>query len=131
MKLSVVSPVYKAEHMLGELVQRILALSIPGISEMELVLVEDGSPDQSWEEIKKAAANYPQVKGIQLSRNFGQHPAIVAGLQASMAPPSLSGYDRPSSHHHLQHPVGGASPNSFANLLCYLAAIVLKVKYYN
>jgi dolichol-phosphate mannosyltransferase len=83
MKLSVVSPVYKAEHMLGELVQRILALSIPGISEMELVLVEDGSPDQSWEEIKKAAANYPQVKGIQLSRNFGQHPAIVAGLQAS------------------------------------------------
>ena len=45
--------------------------------------MEDGSPDQSWEEIKKAAAKYPQVKGIQLSRNFGQHPAIVAGLQAS------------------------------------------------
>jgi dolichol-phosphate mannosyltransferase len=82
MKLSVVSPVYKAESMVEELVQRILALSIPEISEMELVLVEDGSPDQSWEEIKKVAAKYPQVKGIQLSRNFGQHPAIIAGLQA-------------------------------------------------
>ena len=82
MKLSIVSPVYKAERMVEELVQRILALSIPEISEMELVLVEDGSPDQSWEEIKKVAAKYPQVKGIQLSRNFGQHPAIIAGLQA-------------------------------------------------
>lgn len=81
MKLSVVSPVYKAERMVEELVQRILALSIPEISEMELVLVEDGSPDQSWEEIKKVAAKYPQVKGIQLSRNFGQHYAITAGLR--------------------------------------------------
>lgn len=83
MKLPVVSPVYKAKKLLEELVRRILALSIPIISEMELVFVEDGSPDQSWEEIKNVATKYPQVKGIQLSRNFGQHPAIIAGLQAS------------------------------------------------
>jgi dolichol-phosphate mannosyltransferase len=80
MKLSVVSPVYKAEKMVEELVNRILALRIPGISDIEIVLVEDGSPDRSWDEIVRLAAVHKEIKGIQLSRNFGQHHAIMAGL---------------------------------------------------
>jgi dolichol-phosphate mannosyltransferase len=81
MKLSVVSPVYKAEKMVEELVSRILALRIPGVSDIEIVLVEDGSPDRSWDEIVRLAAVHKQIKGIQLSRNFGQHYAITAGLR--------------------------------------------------
>lgn len=81
MKLSVVSPVYKAEKMVEELVNRILALRIPEVSDIEIVLVEDGSPDRSWDEIVRLAAVHKEIKGIQLSRNFGQHYAITAGLR--------------------------------------------------
>jgi glycosyltransferase involved in cell wall biosynthesis len=81
MKISVVSPVYKAEKMVEELVNRILALRIPGVSDIEIVLVEDGSPDRSWDEIVQLAAVHKEIKGIQLSRNFGQHYAITAGLR--------------------------------------------------
>ena len=80
MKLSVVSPVYKAEKMVEELVNRILALRIPEVSDIEIVLVEDGSPDRSWDEIVRLAAVHKEITGIQLSRNFGQHHAIMAGL---------------------------------------------------
>lgn len=46
----------------------------------EIILVNDASPDRSWEEIEKQCALHPCVKGINLSRNFGQHYAITAGL---------------------------------------------------
>jgi dolichol-phosphate mannosyltransferase len=53
--------------------------SIPG-THFELILVNDGSPDADWEQIRTLAATDPRVKGINLSRNFGQHHAITAGL---------------------------------------------------
>ncbi|MFK8013674.1 MAG: glycosyltransferase family 2 protein [Marinicellaceae bacterium] len=81
MKISVVVPVYYGAILVDELVDRLDA-SIAGIVEVyEIILVEDGSPDQSWEAIKKACANNKHVKGIKLSKNFGQHYAITAGLQ--------------------------------------------------
>ncbi len=48
--------------------------------DFEIILVEDGSTDDSWSEITRVAKIFPQVKGIKLSRNFGQHYAITAGL---------------------------------------------------
>jgi len=46
----------------------------------EIILVEDGSPDQSWEAICDCCADFDKVRGLKLSRNFGQHYAISAGL---------------------------------------------------
>lgn len=78
--LSIVSPVYLAEALVEPLVERIVAAVSTITSDFEIVLVEDGSPDQSWAMIEKQAAADPRVKGIQLSRNFGQHHALTAGL---------------------------------------------------
>ncbi len=77
---SIVSPVYKAEKIVPELVQRILE-AIESITEdYEIILVEDGSPDNSWEAILEVSKKDHRIKGIKLSRNFGQHYAITAGL---------------------------------------------------
>lgn len=80
MEISVISPVYKAENILDELVERIVK-SVSVITEdFEIVLVEDGSPDNSWKEIEKICRRDKRVKGIKLTRNFGQHYAITCGL---------------------------------------------------
>ena len=80
MKLSIVSPVYKAEKMIDELVSRISKVAEQITSEYEIILVEDFSPDYSWLKIEENAIKNPHIKGIKLSRNFGQHHAITAGL---------------------------------------------------
>ena len=78
--ISIVSPEYKGARMVEELVSRIKA-SVSSITEnYEIILVNDGSPDDSWAEIAKACAADSRVKGLNLSRNFGQHYAISAGL---------------------------------------------------
>lgn len=78
--LSVVSPVYRAESLVEKLVDEIrTALEPLGIA-FEIILVEDGSPDKSWESICKCCRKFPEVIGVRLSRNFGQHYAISAGL---------------------------------------------------
>jgi polyisoprenyl-phosphate glycosyltransferase len=78
--LSIVSPVYRAERTVPELVRRIRAALETQFREFEIVLVEDGSPDRSWDAIVVECARDQRVKGIRLSRNFGQHAAITAGL---------------------------------------------------
>jgi dolichol-phosphate mannosyltransferase len=78
--LSIVSPVYRAEKLLPELVTRISAAVSPISSDFEIILVEDASPDGSWAEIERLSQIYPQIVGLKLSRNFGQHYAITAGL---------------------------------------------------
>jgi len=78
--LSVISPVYKAEKIIPQLVQSIEE-NISKLSlEYEIILVEDHSPDDSWKAIKDICKENQKVIGIQLSRNFGQHNAITAGL---------------------------------------------------
>lgn len=78
--LSVVVPVYKAENCLDELYRR-LSAALGGIDEnFEIVLVEDCGGDNSWQKIAELAARDPRVRGIQFSRNFGQHYGITAGL---------------------------------------------------
>lgn len=80
MDLSVVSPVYRGEKMLSELVERIHKAISPLTDDYEIVLVNDCSPDNSWECISEICAVDKKVKGINLSRNFGQPYAITAGL---------------------------------------------------
>lgn len=81
--LSVVSPVYQAAVCLEEFIARLTAV-VEGITESyEIILVDDGSFDDSWEEIRRIASRQAQVRGLRLSRNFGQHLAIAAGLAAS------------------------------------------------
>lgn len=80
MHISVVSPIYKGEKMLDELVERITAAVRPITDDYEIILVNDQSPDRSWERIEVLCSADPHVKGIDLSRNFGQHYAITAGL---------------------------------------------------
>ena len=82
-KLSIISPVYKAEAIVDELVKRIKEEASEITADFEIILVEDGGPDRSWEKIKKNCEKDQRVKGIKLSRNFGQHYAISAGLEAS------------------------------------------------
>lgn len=78
--ISVVSPEYKGEKMVHELVTRLVA-SVSAITDnYEIILVNDASPDNTWAEIEKECKNNPKVKGLNLSRNFGQHYAITAGL---------------------------------------------------
>ena len=78
--ISIVSPVYRGEKMVEELVRRNVE-SISAITDdYEIILVNDASPDNSWDEIVKQCALNSKVKGINLSRNFGQHYAITAGL---------------------------------------------------
>lgn len=80
MILSIVSPVYKAEKIIDELIRRIHE-SVAGITDnYEIILVEDGGGDKSWEKIASHSEVDKRVKGIKLSRNFGQHHAITAGL---------------------------------------------------
>ncbi len=78
--ISVVIPVYQAEHCLEELYRR-LKISLEIISpDFEIVLVEDCGADNSWQVIERLAVVDPRVRGIQFSRNFGQHYGITAGL---------------------------------------------------
>lgn len=80
MLLSIVSPIYRGEKMLEELVSRIKT-SVKSITDdYEIILVNDASPDNSWAKIKEISIIDKKVKGINLSRNFGQHYAITAGL---------------------------------------------------
>jgi len=83
MHISIVSPIYRAELIIPTLLQRIEQSLSSFTDNYEIILVDDGSPDDSWQVIEKFAAMNPRVVGVKLSRNFGQHPAIMAGLAHS------------------------------------------------
>ncbi|MBU3684533.1 MAG: glycosyltransferase [Phycisphaerales bacterium] len=76
--ISVVSPVYRGEAMVATLVDRLRRTLDPLGEPYEILLVEDCSPDRSWDEIVRAARGSDNIRGIRLSRNFGQHYAISA-----------------------------------------------------
>jgi glycosyltransferase involved in cell wall biosynthesis len=80
MHISVVSPVYKAPTILPELVDRLIIALTKFTDSFEIILVDDGCPLNSWAIIEELSKKYSFVKGIKLSRNFGQHYAITAGL---------------------------------------------------
>ena len=78
--ISIVSPEYKGAKMVEELVSRIRTALSPITEEFEIILVNDASPDNTWEEIKRQCTLDKRVKGLNLSRNYGENYAITAGL---------------------------------------------------
>lgn len=82
--LSIVSPVYQAESVIDELVTRLLSTLSAITPQFEIILIEDGSLDRSWAKIEENCKKDPRIKGIQFSRNFGQHVAIAAGIESAI-----------------------------------------------
>lgn len=80
-KISVVVPVYKCEAFIPELINRLKLVLNSITNDYEIILVNDFSPYNDWEVIKKEAKVDVRVKGLKFSKNFGQHCAINAGLQ--------------------------------------------------
>lgn len=77
-ELSVVIPCYKSELFIEKTVQDI-ELSLANISH-EIILVDDSSPDKTYQVIEKIVKEHKNIVGISLSRNFGQHAALMAGF---------------------------------------------------
>ncbi|WP_353233654.1 glycosyltransferase family 2 protein [Diaphorobacter ruginosibacter] len=78
--ISVVVPVYKADECLDELCSRLSTVLERIADDFEVILVEDCGGDKSWDLILDISRKDPRFKGIQFSRNFGQHYGITAGL---------------------------------------------------
>jgi len=79
-ELSIISPVYRSAELVPPLVGRVVAAALETKASFELILVDDGSPDGAWEQILAACRQDARVKGVRLTRNFGQQNAITAGL---------------------------------------------------
>ena len=78
---SVVVPVYNSEHTLEELYRRLEKVFREVIKEdFELILVDDGSKDRSFEVMTELRNKDQRVRIIQMARNFGQHPALLCGF---------------------------------------------------
>ena len=81
MNLSIVVPVYRGEPFLEPLVGK-LNRTLPAFTEKyEIILVNDGSPDNSWPLIESLARTHVCVRGIQMMRNYGQHNATLCGVR--------------------------------------------------
>ena len=111
--VSILIPVYKNDGGLDELVSRISASMANSAyaNNFELILVDDCSPDNSWEVIQRLAKEHSFVQGATLSRNFGQHNAIMAGLNL------VSGQYIVLMDDDLQHP-----PEAIPNMVQELVA---------
>lgn len=81
--VSVVVPVYNSQGTLIELIARLSAVLSEVTLSFEVILVNDGSRDQSWQVIKQLAAEHEGVHGINLMRNYGQHNALLCGIRAA------------------------------------------------
>ena len=79
--ISVVVPVYYSELTLKPLVERLLTVLPTIASAYEVILVNDGSQDGSWQIIQELSNSNPLVKGINLMRNYGQHNALLCGIR--------------------------------------------------
>ena len=110
MQISVIVPVYNSEPLLSDLVARLHPV-LENISQgYELILVNDGSRDRSWEIICELASERSWIRGIDLMRNYGQHNALLCGIQAA-------GYETiVTMDDDLQHP-----PEEIPKLLAKLA----------
>lgn len=81
--LSIIIPVYNSEGTLAELVRR-LAEVLPGLApDYQVILINDGSRDNSWDEIEGQCSTHSWIRGINLMRNYGQHNALLCGIRAA------------------------------------------------
>src|ERR1019366_4164854 len=82
-RISVVIPVYRSEAILPELVRRLESVLGAIAENFELILVNDCSPDRSWDVISELAEQYSWIRPINLMRNYGQHNALLCGIRAA------------------------------------------------
>jgi len=82
-RISVVIPVYRSETILPELVRRLESVLVAIAENFELILVNDCSPDRSWDVISDLAGRYSWIRPINLMRNYGQHNALLCGIRAA------------------------------------------------
>lgn len=82
-QVSVVIPVYNSEDCLDELARKLTSVLDNSGRNYEIILVNDCSPDNSWQKITELCHVYDKLKGISLRRNFGQDSALMAGLNCS------------------------------------------------
>jgi len=82
MMLSIITPVYRSRNSLVPLYEKIMATvqCLSDFDDYEIIMVEDCGDDDSWAVVEQLATKNPRVKGVTLSRNFGQHHAITAGM---------------------------------------------------
>ena len=81
--ITVVVPVYNSEAILPSLMSRLKPVLESIAERWELILVNDASPDGSWQVIQSLAAAEPRCRGIDLMRNYGQHNAVLCGVRAA------------------------------------------------
>ncbi len=81
--ISVVIPVYNSADSLQVLIQRIEPVLKSLTAQHELIFVNDGSKDNSWQRIQELCASHPWITGIDLMRNYGQHNALLCGIRAA------------------------------------------------
>jgi len=81
--ISVVVPCYNSERTIGELARELATVLPRCAGSYELILVNDGSEDRTWQSILDLAAQYPWVRGMDLMRNYGQHNATLCGTRAA------------------------------------------------
>ena len=108
MDLSILIPVYNSNEIIEDLVKQIIdsVSDIKSVRFYEVILIDDCSPDNSWEKIKFLSNKFNFVKGISLAENFGQHNALMAGIKHSTGKKIITMDDD------LQH-----SPSSINDLL--------------
>ena len=82
-ELSVVVPVYNEAPVIQEFTRRLTAVLAGLDTSYEIILVDDGSKDDSWRLIQELGRQHPQLRGVRLSRNFGHQYALMAGLSAA------------------------------------------------
>lgn len=78
--ISVVVPIYNDEEVIAELYHRLRPVMEKITADYELILVDDGSRDHSWQKMLEVRQENDHVRAVRLSRNFGQQSAIAAGL---------------------------------------------------
>jgi glycosyltransferase involved in cell wall biosynthesis len=83
MDISAIVPVYRSAHILPELHRRLAAALSSIADRYEIILVEDAGGDESWSVIEQLAEGDRHVRGIRMSRNYGQHNALLCGIRAA------------------------------------------------
>ena len=79
--LSVIVPVYRGSATVALLVSQVDRFFAENRIAGEIILVNDGSPDASWERIQEVVQSTPNVRGVNLMRNYGQHNALLCGIR--------------------------------------------------
>jgi glycosyltransferase involved in cell wall biosynthesis len=83
MQVSIVIPVFNSEASLPELYRQLMPAMEALVERFEVILVEDSSRDRSWEVVRGLAARDARIRGLRLSRNYGQHNALLCGIRAA------------------------------------------------